>query len=113
MATLCEGGRIGVRDVDEEIEALRMLWRSPDVPDGGGPQLLEPLLGARVASLDRFDRVQLEEVVRVCRTARTLSEAGRLLFAASRTEKSQPNDADRLRKYLARYGLTLQGIQAT
>jgi transcriptional regulatory protein RtcR len=34
-----------------------------------------------------------------------LSEAGRLLFAASRKSKATVNDADRLRKYLARFGL--------
>jgi len=35
----------------------------------------------------------------------SLSAAGRLLFAVSRLQKSQANDADRLRKYLARFGL--------
>jgi len=67
---------------------------------------------ARLSALDRFDRIQLEEVVRVCRTARSLSEAGRVLFAASRTARATTNDADRLRKFLAKYGLTLQAIQA-
>jgi transcriptional regulatory protein RtcR len=109
MATLCEGGRIGVEDVEQELEGLRALWRTAADP-AASP--LEPLLGARLAALDRFDRVQLEEVVRVCRSARNLSDAGRTLFAASRTEKAHPNDADRLRKYLARYGLTFQAIHA-
>jgi transcriptional regulatory protein RtcR len=59
----------------------------------------------------RADRIQLEEVVRVCRTARSLSDAGRSLFAASRATRATTNDADRLRKYLAKYGLTLQAIQ--
>jgi len=66
----------------------------------------------RLAALDRFDRIQLEEVVRVCRSARSLSEAGRILFAASRAARATTNDADRLRKYLARFGLTLAAIQA-
>jgi transcriptional regulatory protein RtcR len=34
-----------------------------------------------------------------------MSDAGRELFAASRQKKKAPNDADRLRKYLARFGL--------
>jgi len=51
--------------------------------------------------------VQLAEVVRVCRASRTLSEAGRTLFAASRARKGSTNDADRLRKYLKRFGLDL------
>ncbi len=113
MATLCEGGRISVADVDEEIERLRAAWRSDRAPtEDGTSGIVERLLGPKLSSFDRFDRIQLDEVVRVCRTARSLSDAGRVLFAASRAEKSQPNDADRLRKYLARYGLTLQAIQA-
>ena len=35
-----------------------------------------------------------------------LSEAGRHLFAVSRTKKKSRNDADRLRKYLARFGMS-------
>lgn len=57
------------------------------------------------ASLDRFDRVQLEDVLMVCREASTLSAAGRTLFDRSREKKSVANDADRLRKYLARFEL--------
>src|SRR4051812_3039685 len=116
MATLSEGGRISVKEVDDELERLRTLWRGEHVParqahesDGTLDRLLD---GARMSALDRFDRIQLEEVVRVCRTARSLSEAGRVLFAASRTTRATTNDADRLRKYLARFGLTLQAIQA-
>lgn len=55
--------------------------------------------------LDPFDRVQLAYVVRVCRESATLSEAGRKLYAATREHRKVQNDADRLRKYLARFGL--------
>jgi transcriptional regulatory protein RtcR len=116
MATLCEGGRISVSEVDDEIERLRAHWRgerevAKEAPESDG--ILDRLLdSARLAALDRFDRIQLEEVVRVCWSARSLSEAGRVLFAASRTARATTNDADRLRKYLARFGLTLQAIQA-
>ena len=80
--------------------------------DDGGGSLVDSLLGAgRAAQLDRFERVQLEDVLRVCRSARSLSEAGRTLFAASRSSRSTTNDADRLRKYLARYGLSFAEIQ--
>ena len=41
----------------------------------------------------------------VCRQSRTLSDAGRVLFQSSRTQRTVVNDADRLRKYLARFGL--------
>ncbi len=52
-----------------------------------------------------FDRVQLTEVLRVCKSSRSLSEAGRRLFAVSRQAKKRANDADRLRKYLGKFGL--------
>ncbi|MFT3913441.1 MAG: RNA repair transcriptional activator RtcR [Anaeromyxobacteraceae bacterium] len=102
MATLASGGRITREIVDEEIERLREAWRR-EGPAGVG--LVDEVLGRRAEDLDPFDRVQLEEVLRVCRAARSLSEAGRMLFAVSRTRKSSSNDADRLRKYLSRHGL--------
>jgi transcriptional regulatory protein RtcR len=102
MATLAPGGRITRALVDEEVERLREAWRRDGASAGG---LVDEVLGARAAELDPFDRVQLEEVVRVCRSARSLSEAGRALFAVSRTRKASSNDADRLRKFLARHGL--------
>ena len=63
------------------------------------------------AALDLFDRVQLEEVLEVCTRSRSLSEAGRLLFSASRARKQNANDSDRLRKYLARYHLSCEEIR--
>ncbi|MEM9801551.1 MAG: sigma 54-dependent transcriptional regulator, partial [Planctomycetota bacterium] len=62
--------------------------------------------------LDRFDRAQLTEVLSVCRTSKSLSEAGRALFAVSRQKRTTTNDADRLRKYLARFGLSWQDVLA-
>ena len=110
MATLCEGGRISVREVDDEMTALRAQWQHERAGVPGGN--LERILGAeRAARLDRFDRVQLEDVVAVCQAARSLSEAGRTLFAASRAERAIANDADRLRKYLARHGLTFAALK--
>ncbi|MFT4513815.1 MAG: transcriptional regulatory protein RtcR, partial [Planctomycetota bacterium] len=73
--------------------------------------LLEELLGhARVEQLDRFDRVQLAEVVRTCRRHRSLSAAGRELFAASRARRASTNDTDRVRKYLARFDLDFASL---
>ena len=74
--------------------------------------MLSALLGQAADDLDRFERVQLEDVVNVCVAARSLSDAGRILFAASRAKKASINDADRLRKYLARFGLTFPQVQA-
>jgi hypothetical protein len=73
---------------------------------------IAPPLPASVAldSLDDFDRVQLEHVIRICRQSRSLSEAGRTLFAASRKKKTARNDADRLKKYLARFDLSFDNL---
>ena len=103
MATLAGGGRITVDVVAAEIARLTRQWAGGSVEaDDGLDELLGP---AGLADLDPFDRVQLAEVVRVCRGSRSLSDAGRTLFAASRKRKASSNDADRLRKYLARFGL--------
>jgi transcriptional regulatory protein RtcR len=64
-----------------------------------------------VEQLDLFDRVQLAEVIRVCRRSRTLSDAGRALFAVSRLQRKSANDADRLQKYLARFDLDWEQVR--
>ena len=107
MATLATAGRIRIEQVDEEIARLRALWR-----DSTAPSPLDMLLGERTTELDRFDRVQLEAVVRVCAHAKSLSDAGRILFAVSRTRRSSANDADRLRKYLARFDLDWERVRS-
>jgi transcriptional regulatory protein RtcR len=116
MATLAHGGRITVDIVDEEIGRLRQLWSPPDGDDdndGAAATLVVRALGVqRSQQLDRFDRVQLEDVLRVCLDAKTLSDAGRMLFSVSRTSKRSTNDADRLRKYLARFDLDWMQISA-
>jgi transcriptional regulatory protein RtcR len=110
MATLAPGGRVTVPVVDEEIARLRAAWATPAeaVSPGGDP--VAELLGD--TPLDRFDRVQLADVIHVCRRARSLSEAGRELFAASRATRTSVNDADRLRKYLARFDLDWERVSA-
>ncbi|SFN47430.1 transcriptional regulatory protein RtcR [Formivibrio citricus] len=105
MATLAESGRITTAVVDDEIERLQANWRLPGKADA-----LAELLGDAAAELDVFDRIQLEGVLSVCRESTSLSDAGRKLFACSRKDKKQPNDADRLRKYLARFGLDWQQV---
>ncbi len=109
MGTLAPGGRIDVRVVDEELGRLRDAWRRPDRRTGRD-DLLQAALGDRVAELDRFDRVQLAEVLEVCGRSRTLAEAGRELFAVSRLRRSTRNDADRVRKYLAKWGLSKEDV---
>jgi len=74
--------------------------------EGRDDVLLDEILGAgRVADLDLFNRVQLCEVLRMCRRSPTTLAAGRTLFAASLARRRTRNDADRLTKYLGRFGL--------
>lgn len=104
MATLAPGGRISVEIVDEETERLELSWTDPESVDADHE--LRALIGDdRFAEMDAFDRVQVAHVLDVCRRCRSLSEAGRQLFSASRGRKSSTNDADRLRKYLNRFGI--------
>jgi transcriptional regulatory protein RtcR len=105
MATLAPGGRV-TRDVlNAEMQRLARSWHAPPAPDSDDA-LLDAVLGAEAsANLDLFDRAQLACVIRTCRTSATLSEAGRRLFAITRGKRKVTNDADRLRKYLTRFGL--------
>ena len=104
MATLAPGNRINVDTVEEEIVRLETAWKDTTPNEDEG--LIASVIGPdHMAEVDRFDRVQLAEAIRVCRNSRTLSEAGRRLYDISRTRKKSPNDADRLRKYLNRFGL--------
>ncbi|MEQ1633052.1 MAG: RNA repair transcriptional activator RtcR [Planctomycetota bacterium] len=113
LCTLAQAGRITEGEVESEIERLRADWRRERIgvhatasSGEGDDEVLRQLLGdERLQQLDRFDRVQLAEVVRCIRRRRTLSAAGRELFAVTRQQRATTNDADRLRKYLARFGL--------
>ena len=99
MATLAEQGRITLSIADEEISRLQHAWQTPSA--------LPPL----AEEVDLFDQRQLETVLEVCRRHHSLSDAGRELFAVSRLKKARPNDADRLRKYLARFGLNWENVR--
>ncbi len=115
MTTLARGGRIDAGLVDEECARLNAGWSEPtlDSPHGDTDPVVAALGPEQAAALDRFDRVQLADVLAVCRASPSLSAAGRTLFAASRARKAAPNDADRLRKYLARFGLRWDDVTAT
>jgi transcriptional regulatory protein RtcR len=117
LATLADGGRIAEPLVEAEIERLRWLWRRgapgrPGAAGDDGPGLPALLGDEAAAGLDLFDRLQLEAVIQVCRGSRSLSEAGRKLFNVSREQRSVVNDADRLRKYLLKHGLSWEALQA-
>ena len=114
MATLAPGGRITEPDVVEETARLQKVWRRGTGTRGAQADeaLLTRALGEqRLAALDRFERPQLAEVLRVCASTPSLSAAGRALFDVSRTRRRSHNDADRLRKYLGRHGLSWNDLR--
>jgi transcriptional regulatory protein RtcR len=112
MATLSLGGRISVDVVEEEVARLKASWADPETPhtEDRLRQLLAP---DQLAAIDLFDRAQLNHVLEICANCRSLSDAGRTLYSASRGRKTTVNDADRLRKYLARFGLDWSTLRNT
>ncbi|NRR33499.1 sigma 54-interacting transcriptional regulator [Oxalobacteraceae bacterium] len=116
MATLADAGRIDDAIVNDEIARLNRLWRhqagsassSPDAVDIDLEALMTP---QAVAQLDLFDALQLRSVIQICRGCKSMSDAGRKLYAVSRDAKARPNDADRLKKYLARFNLEWTDIE--
>lgn len=125
MATFTLGGDIEPATVEEEIAALREGWAALD--EGrpaclSGPPLapasqhddeqLRAVLGDEAfARLDLFERFHLAGTVRVCRGSASLSEAGRTLFAVSRTGKRHRDDASRLYNYLKKYNLDWKTVK--
>jgi transcriptional regulatory protein RtcR len=112
MATLSLGGRISTDVVQEEVDRLMHSWQDPR-PPLPEDHLGEFLPAEQLAEIDLFDRAQLQHVLKICATSRSLSEAGRTLFSASRGRKTSSNDADRLRKYLNRFGIEWSRIAQT
>lgn len=104
MATLAPKGRITVECVGAEMARLRDGWRD------AAPAREIKVPDVIHEELDPFDCVQLEFVIKTCRESKTLSDAGRKLFAVSRTKRSVTNDADRLKKYLKRFGLDWEKV---
>jgi transcriptional regulatory protein RtcR len=104
LATLSTSGRISIDLVDAEIQRLCWLWLDDSV--NSDTQLLHKHLGAKANDLDLFDQIQLAAIIRVCQQCSSLSEAGRKLYAISRIQRGVVNDADRLRKFLAKFDLS-------
>ena len=101
--------RINEDIVRDEIARLVGQWRRIEA-DPVRDALGDVLDDERIDKIDLFDRAQLAAVIETCRGSASLSEAGRKLFSVSRLEKSSGNDSDRLRKFLARFGLNFARI---
>jgi len=110
MSTLAGGERINEANVQHEMQRLRESWQ----PNTSSSQnLLEQHFDSTaLEAIDLFDRLQLEQVIKVCQQSKSLSDAGRQLYSASRLRKASSNDSDRLKKYLARFDLSWSQITA-
>lgn len=111
MATLAVGGRITEAIVEGEIGRLQQAWSGfQESPQLQADLVAEVLSPEQLMDLDLFDRLQLNEVIKVCRNSRSLAEAGRVLFNASREKKSSTNDSHRVKQYLQKFGLRFSSI---
>ena len=113
LATLADSGRITTRQVEAEIKRLDWLWQHAQnhVLPKAEVDLGDYLSEDAIAQIDLFDRLQLQSVIAVCRASTTLSDAGRKLFDQSRQQKAVVNDADRLRKFLHKFGLNWEQLK--
>ena len=64
----------------------------------------------QLSEIDEFDRIQLEGVISICQQSKSMADAGRRLFAISREQRQSTNDSDRVKKYLAKFGLTWRDV---
>ncbi len=111
MATMSSDGRINEQVVTAEINRLETNWDLLVDEKGAQGSVASSVLGVdEFNRLDLFDQAQLSFVIGICRQSPTLSEAGRQLFGVSREQRKTTNDADRLRKYLARFGLQWESV---
>jgi len=113
LATLADSGRITTRQVEAEVKRLDWLWQHSQshVLPKAEVDLGDYLSEDAIAQIDLFDRLQLQSVIAVCRASTTLSDAGRKLFDQSRQQKAVVNDADRLRKFLHKFGLNWEQLK--
>jgi transcriptional regulatory protein RtcR len=125
LATAAEKGVISLTSVKKEVKRLKAQWERvsapqsilPDYESGSGVnQVARSILkevGVSPKDVDLFEQAQLAAVIGVVRASSSIAEAGRKLFAVSRKGKASANDSDRLRKYLAKFGIDSKRIVGT
>lgn len=115
LTTLSDDFCITLDHVKAEILRLKQLWALGLSPQQATYQpinskVLQRYLNAeQINALDDFDKIQLTGVIQRCETGRqqhkSQADVGRQLFAQSRKQLKNPNDSDRLRKFLLKFGL--------
>lgn len=125
LASSAERGVISLASVKKEIRRLKGQWERTYVAQSaayGGDGVSGVNLVARsvlkevgvsLNDVDLFEQAQLAAVIGVVRASSSIAEAGRKLFAVSRKGKASANDSDRLRKYLAKFGIDSKRIVGT
>ena len=111
MATLANAERIGLNEVNAEIKRLQNIWNVGKNVEAQYSGLSAILSAAQIAEIDEFDRIQLEGVIEICQKSKSMADAGRQLFSVSREQRQTTNDSDRVKKYLAKFGLTWGDLQ--
>lgn len=109
LCTLADSSRITNAETEEEIERLTRAWHPLDAPSPYS-RLQKNLTSSQIATLDAFDKQQLEFVLSVCERHTSMASAGRELFDVSRTLKSKQNDSSRLQKHLNKFNLKWQDL---
>ena len=109
MATLANGHRITLEDVQQELVQMERDHAVNLNGDGRGLTLVRKVLSPeKIGSSDLLDLKTLEAVLEVVMDCGNMAEAGRKLFAFSRLQKTSSNDSDWVRKYLVRWDFKYQ-----
>ncbi len=112
MATLAEGGRINDEIVHAETIRLLSDWQGFEPEHQPDQSHLQKYLSSeQINEIDLFDQAQLDVVMNICEKSKNMAEAGRMLFNASRQNKTSSNDTHRLKVYLQRFGLSFTSFQ--
>lgn len=110
MGTLASNGVITLRIVEKEVKRLKAGWGNESTVKVSS--LIDRLITDAHDHFDRFDLIQLEAILEICKKANSISDVGRILFNHSRLERQVPNDADRLSKFLLKFGIKWKDIRA-
>lgn len=128
MTTLANDFCIDRATVAEEIARLTQLWtynsatqhnhsaqNHATASTSDHDAFLQTWLSAeQLSQLDAFDKNQLAYMIEVCvnakRQGKSQADVGRQLFSQSRQQLKTPNDSDRVRKFLLKFGLKYETL---
>jgi transcriptional regulatory protein RtcR len=113
-----ESGISSITEISNDSICNKVIKNSPYVTlnsetvEQGSHNILRKYLDEdMLTTIDPFDAVQLAYVIEVCISYKNQAAAGRYLYANSRDKLKSPNDSDRLRKYLMKFGLRFDELK--